>query len=117
MNKPAIALLTAAACACSAPAFAQAGLLRSLEVAALGAARDSDSGLGNAQGLRNVMIETPDEGGGGLRDGDRRHADDTEASEEAAPAAASRHEATTPGAATPKRPTYRWQSLVPGAIK
>ncbi len=116
MNKPAIALLTAAACACSAPAFAQAGLLRSLEVAALGAARDSDSGLGNAQGLRNVMIETPDEGGGGLHDGDRRRADDTAATDNDAPASTSRHE-TTPGAAAPKRPTYRWQSLVPGAIK
>ncbi len=119
MTKHAIVLLSAAACLGSAPAFAQEGLLRSVGVAAFAAARDSDSGLGNAQGLRNVMIESPDEGGGGmgLHGGERQGGSAADTADESAPATSARDETTTPGAATPKRPTYRWQSLVPGAIK
>lgn len=127
MSKSAIALVLVAAAACCAPVRAQEAPLRGIGLLALSAARDSDSGLGNAQGLRNVMIEAPDEGGGGeLHDargsgdvhpsgGRRNPAEKTQ--DELPPSTMPQADPTAPGTAVPKRPTYRWQSLVPGAIK
>lgn len=128
MSKSAIVLVLIAAATCCAPAYAQEAPLRGIGLLALSAARDSDSGLGNTQGLRNVMIEAPDEGGGGgLRDsrgsgdvlssssGRRNPAEKTQ--DELPSSPMPQADPTVPGAAVPKRPTYRWQSLVPGAIK
>jgi len=124
MSKPAIALVLIAAAACCASAHAQEVPLRGVGLLALSAARDSDSGLGNAQGLRNVMIEAPDEGGGGELRNVRGSGDvsagrggQAEKTRDDPPTAMPQADPTAPGVAVPKRPTYRWQSLVPGAIK
>ena len=78
---------------------------------------------GNVQNS-NKLVETVDSGGGGAP---------AQAASSARPGAAASadrginllrdvasgpdSDPSTPAAATPRRPTYRWQSLVPGAIK
>lgn len=126
MNKPVLALALVVGIACGATAFAQDAPLRGVGLLALNAAGDSDSGLGNTQGrsIRNVMVDVPDEGGGG--DAHRVRSDvDSAANRPGAPKtpdalpprAIQQGDPSTPSAITPKRPSYRWQSLVPGAIK
>lgn len=131
MRKPVLAVAFVAAMACWATAFAQDAPLRGVGLLALNASGDSDSsGLGSAspQSSRHVMVESPDEGGGG----DPRHlrgsgdvgagsnrAGATPKVPDALPPSAvpQASDPTSPAAAVPKRPNYRWQSLVPGAIK
>lgn len=128
MNKPVLALAFVVGTACWAGAFAQDAPLRGVGLLALNATGDSDGGLGNAQGrsIRNVMVDVPDEGGGseprGARDGGNVGAapirSNTEKTPDALPPGAIQQvDPAAPNVATPKRPSYRWQSLVPGAIK
>ena len=56
----------------------------------------------------NTLVDMADAGGGSIGSRALRGSD---GADRARPATA------RPAAATPKRPTYRWQSLVPGAIK
>lgn len=115
-----MACLAAFSCA---PAFAQNAPLRGVGLLALGA-NDAHS---------NTLVDMADAGGGSigsraLRGGDgadrarpapTRDAtvDDADVPDALPPAAIPAGDPTAPAAATPKRPTYRWQSLVPGAIK
>jgi hypothetical protein len=116
-------LLTAISASC---AFAQSAPVRGVGLLALNAS-DARGNAGNAAGSRTMQIEVPDSGGGGhvgtraLRGGgDSGSGHDDGAS---APASGSTPVAapiapgdpTTPTA--PKRTNYRWQALVPGAIK
>lgn len=98
-------------------AFAQSAPLRGVGLLALDA--------GESHGGHHALVALPDDDGGGtigpraLRGSDgpireRRTSSDAETMVPKAPA----FDAPSPPAAeTPKRPTYRWQSLVPGAIK
>jgi len=130
MKKPVVALMAVAAMLFGAAAWAQEAPLRGVGLLALNAS-DASSGLGNAQ-PRGALVETPDSGGGGATTRNGRGAGDigpaarlphvdepaTRAIPDALPPAVLPHgDPTTPAAATPKRPSYRWQSLVPGAIK
>ena len=127
MNKSVLALAFAAAAVCCANAFAQDAPLRGVGLLALNASSESDSsGLGGgSSGARNMMVDVPDEGGGSaprtLRGGgDTAPTRSAPAkSPDALPpnAIAPTGDPAGPTVATPKRPTYRWQSLVPGAIK
>lgn len=130
MNKPVLALAFVAASACCASAFAQDVPLRGVGLLALNAAGDSDSnGLGStgSSGSRGMMVDAPDEGGGGtprnLRGGGDVGAVPNRSAPSKSPdalppsAIAPTGDPAAPAVATPKRPTYRWQSLVPGAIK
>jgi hypothetical protein len=108
---------------CCAAASAQSAPLRGVGLLALGA---SEPGSG-------ALLDMADAGGGSigsraLRGGDgadralptpTREAatDDGDAPDALPPAAIPQGDPTVPAAPTPKRPTYRWQSLVPGAIK
>jgi len=118
-------LLSMACCAAffSASAVAQSAPLRGVGLLALGA---NEPGAGS-------LLDMADAGGGSvgaraLRGGDGadrarpgapRDEDDDEsgAPDALPPAAIPQGDPTVPAAPTPKRPTYRWQTLVPGAIK
>ncbi|HEY0232232.1 MAG TPA: hypothetical protein VGC55_13345 [Dokdonella sp.] len=130
MKKPVLALVALAAALFGAAASAQEAPLRGVGLLALNAS-DAPSGLGSAQ-PRGALVETPDSGGGGAATRNGRGAGDigpaaripraeeppARAMPDALPPAALPHgDPATPAAATPKRPSYRWQSLVPGAIK
>ena len=106
-----------------AVATAQSAPLRGVGLLALGANEPSP----------NALLDMADSGGGSvgaraLRGGDgadrarptlTREAagDKAEAPDALPPAAIPQGDPTVPAAPTPKQPTYRWQSLVPGAIK
>jgi hypothetical protein len=121
MTKRLIALAALLAAVPSAAALAATLPIGSMALLALGAAGD-----GGGVGSRSALVEVPDSGGGGSLgsrsadavDGGR---DDGSAQGTAVPDALPRSapagDPTQPAAATPRRPTYRWQSLVPGAIK
>ena len=77
-------------------------------------------------GAQNKLVESIDSGGGGggstaqtatsTAAGTSAHSDRTlDALHDAASGLGG--DPSAPAAATPRRPTYRWQSLVPGAIK
>ena len=99
-------------------AFAQSAPLRGVGLLALDA--------GEAHGTRHALVALPDDDGGGtigpraLRGSDgaiRERSVSSDAVDAMAPKAAAFDAPSPPAAETPKRPTYRWQSLVPGAIK
>ena len=111
----ALAVLVAAV-SCSA-AFAQEMSFRDVDRLAM---NTSEPGAGHS-----TLIEASDSGGGsrtasggdGMRPVGAR-ADEDDSAVDALPVKATApSEPTTPAAAVPKRPSYRWQSLVPGAIK
>lgn len=118
-------LLTMACCAAfhCATASAQGAPLRGVGLLALGASEPRSGSLfdmgdagGGSIGARALR------GGDGAdraRPGSTRDVDDADADAPDAlpPAAMPQGDPTVPAAPTPKRPTYRWQSLVPGAIK
>jgi hypothetical protein len=114
------AVLLAAASASGA--FAQSAPVRGVGLLALNAS-DSRGNAGAAAGSRTMQIEVPDSGGGGghvgaraLRGGDAGGVHDVGAAPSAPnPAPITAGDPTTPIA--PKRTNYRWQALVPGAIK
>jgi len=78
-----------------------------------------------AGGTPNKLVESVDSGGGGSTSGRAATSSAPAATTPAdhgvnvlrdiAPGADS--DPSAPAASTPRRPTYRWQSLVPGAIK
>jgi hypothetical protein len=130
MKKPVLAIVAIAALLSGAVAWAQEAPLRGVGLLALNAS-DAQSGLGNAQS-HGALVETPDSGGGGTTTRNGRGAGDIGPAarlpraaeppaqtvpDELPPAALAHGDPATPAAATPKRPSYRWQSLVPGAIK
>ncbi|MBO9661421.1 hypothetical protein [Dokdonella sp.] len=128
MNKSVLALAFVAAAACCVNAFAQDAPLRGVGLLALNASGDSDSsglGGGSSSGARGMMVDVPDEGGGSTPRNLRGGGDTAPnrsapvKSPDALPpnAIAPTGDPAAPIVATPKRPTYRWQSLVPGAIK
>lgn len=107
-----------------AAAFAQNIPLRGFGLLALNG--DSANGLGNPG--RSALVETPDGGGGSLGPHALRGADGGAVAPRPAAGAAAPDalppraigafdDPSQPAAPTPKRPSYRWQSLVPGAIK
>jgi hypothetical protein len=124
MKKTALFLIVLAAAAAATTAFAQSAPLRGAGLLAL---NTTESLAGNA----NTVVEASDSGGGGstgarsLRGSDApARTSPVEASSvtitlpDAAPSkSVTTGDPTDAAAATPKRPTYRWQSLVPGAIK
>ncbi len=124
MKKTLIILVALAAATATAAAWAQNAPLRGVGLLALNA---SEPGL-----PRNALVEVPDGSGGGsigaraLRGGDSaspsrdRYSsarDDAAAPDQLPPRSAPATDPAAPAAATPRRPSYRWQSLVPGAIK
>lgn len=102
-------------------AIAQSAPVRGVGLLALNAS-ESHSGP-SAAGSRTMQIELPDSGGGGhvgaraLRGGGDIGEVRVDAPSPSVPVAApvSPGDPTTPTA--PKRTNYRWQALVPGAIK
>ncbi len=104
-------------------ALAQSAPLRGVGLLALGASDTRPAASGSA------LVDVPDSGGGStgahaLRgaDGDAtaaRDCPDADANPvpDALPARSVPSGDPTAPVATPKRPSYRWQSLVPGAIK
>jgi hypothetical protein len=120
MNPTRLFLATASlACACAcANAAAQAGPARGATLLAMGA----------AESPANTVVERSDSGGGSgggagmraLRGGDVPPTDARLPAAkwvDALPADQADLDPAAPAAATPRRPSYRWQSLVPGAIK
>jgi hypothetical protein len=131
MKKPIIIMAAVVAAISSAAAFAQSAPVRGVGLLALNAS-ESRSGPGNAPGGHNALIEIPDGGGGGFGARAARGGDDTgpaaslsqaDSDSITVPDALPPKVVIAPGnpaapaAPTPKRPSYRWQSLVPGAIK
>lgn len=121
MNKPVIFVAAAVAALASSAACAQNAPLRGMGLLALEA---SDA----VPGTRRSLVESPDGGGGAIgaraqRGSDGASSGRATAREETTPDALppkpmlDAGDPTPPAAATPKRPSYRWQSLVPGAIK
>jgi hypothetical protein len=112
-------------------AMAQDAPLRGIGLLALNAS-DAQS-LGGAPGSRSAVLDAPDGGGGGggavTRNGrgsgdigggavySNRAAPSPQHVPDALPPALDHGDPATSVAPTPKRPSYRWQSLVPGAIK
>ena len=121
----AIAFAVLATAMSASGAFAQSAPVRGVGLLALNAS-DARSSTGGPSGARTTLIEVPDGGGGGLV-GARaiRGAGDSTARDTDAPAATESLHArtiapgdpTAPATMTPKRTNYRWQALVPGAIK
>lgn len=113
-----IALITGASCLSAVDASAQGMSMHGIAAAAFAA---TDCCVGAAQ---NRLVESTDCDGGGEMQLPADH-------DLAAPAVNPRQTTSArdadaqslggdpamPAAATPRRPTYRWQSLVPGAIK
>ncbi|MEO7323941.1 MAG: hypothetical protein ABIW82_03850 [Dokdonella sp.] len=124
----AIALAILVIATSTSGAFAQSAPVRGVGLLALNAS-DARSSAGGPSGARTTLIEVPDGGGGGLvgvratrGSGDGgRFARDTDApvAPDALPAKASiaPGDPTAPTTMAPKRTNYRWQALVPGAIK
>lgn len=121
--KATLIALAAAAALLTAPAiFAQEAPLRGVGLLALASAGDSrGGGIGS---VRDALVEVPDSGGGGMRDvrgGDGRSAtrapQPAAATPDALPPRPLQGDPAVSPVQTPKRPSYRWQSLVPGAIK
>lgn len=127
MKKPVIALAAFVAALSSFAVSAQNAPLRGVGLLALEA--NESHGLGALPGGRNTLVETPDSGGGSVGARAMRGGGDSAGgggtrlmrSEDAAVIDSQPVKAvgdpSPPAAATPKRPSYRWQSLVPGAIK
>ena len=126
MKRP-VLVLAALLASFAGVAMAQSAPLRGVGMLALNAA-DATS----VPGGRNSLVEIPDSGGGGAAvRGVRGGGDSATAARHAArestepmlpdalPSVGGTHagDPTVPISATPKKPTYRWQSLVPGAIK
>ena len=120
MNKTALFLVVLAGTTASASALAQSASLRGAGLLALNTTESRASG--------NTVVETIDSGGGStgaraLRGSDtspraRSEADILTTMPDPLPEKLiGNGDPAAPAAATPKRPTYRWQSLVPGAIK
>ena len=120
MNKTALLLLVLAGTTVSATALAQSASLRGAGLLALNTTESRASG--------NTVVETIDSGGGStgaraLRGGDisprvRGEAGGVASVPDPLPEKLiGNGDPAAPAAATPRRPTYRWQSLVPGAIK
>lgn len=133
MKKALSALAALLALTSAALSFAQDAPLRGVGLLALNAS-DSHSGLGNVSASSSNLIETPDGGGGGMvprsarggGDIDSANANATSIGEastapmvpDALPLAVTvKHGRPAVTAPAPKHPSYRWQSLVPGAIK
>lgn len=121
MNKSAIALI-----AVVLATFNVAALAQDMRGVGLLALNTDDSRGGLADPGRSSLIETPDSGGGSgaraLRGSDgapTARASEPADGADALPSKASApfDDPSQPAVPTPKRPTYRWQSLVPGAIK
>jgi len=121
MNRHAIAVLAATAALFASALPAQASSLRGLGLLAM---NDDARGLGDAG--RSSLVDLPDSGGGSMGPRAVRGADSVlPARSGGAPAASTAtgdgvetaFDPSAPAAQTPKRPSYRWQSLVPGAIK
>lgn len=123
MTKTALLVFLLGATACTQAAFAQSAPLRGAGLLAL----NSTESL--ATNPTAKALDMADSGGGStgaraLRGSDTNPRTAPPADVDA-PAAASGDfgkvvgagDPSQPAAATPKRPTYRWQSLVPGAIK
>lgn len=117
-------LLSIACCAAfaSSAVFAQSAPLRGVGLLALGASEprvkslvemtDVGGGSVGARAMRGA------DGGDHARPATTREREDEGATPDSLPPAALPiGDPTAPAAATPKRPTYRWQTLVPGAIK
>lgn len=128
MKKPVIALAAFVAALSSFAVSAQNAPLRGVGLLALEA--NESHGLGALPGGRNTLVETPDSGGGSVgaramrgggdsAGGGARlmRADDAGSIDSAPAKPVVGGDPSPPAAATPKRPSYRWQSLVPGAIK
>ena len=125
MKKSVIAFAVIVLALSCVTAFAQNVPLRGFGLLAM----NSDSANGLANPGRSALIETPDGGGGGsLGARALRGADGGAAAPRPAAGAAAADalppkaigafdDPSQPAAPTPKRPSYRWQSLVPGAIK
>jgi hypothetical protein len=124
MKKRFIILVALAAVMATAVASGQNAPLRGVGLLALNASEPGSA--------RSTLVEMPDgsDGGGSvgaraLRGGDNAmpsrsaygSAQDTVVPDELPPRNAPSTNPAAPAAATPKRPSYRWQSLVPGAIK
>jgi hypothetical protein len=119
MKKPVSALaVLVAAWSCTA-AFAQEAPLRGVGLLALNTSEPSS---------HSTLVEPSDGGGGtvgaralrggdGMRPGSGQADDDDGASADALPAKAGTPADPAPPVSAPRRPSYRWQSLVPGAIK
>jgi len=121
MNKPAILVAAFAAALTSSAVCAQNAPLRGMGLLALEA---SDA----VPSTRRALVEPPDGGGGAVGARAQRGSDGVPAGraavrDDSLPDALppkpilDAGDPTPPAAATPKRPSYRWQSLVPGAIK
>ena len=119
--KATLIALAALAAVLTVPAVsAQEAPLRGVGLLALASA-DSRGGISD---VRDALVETPDSGGGGMRDvrgsdghGTARASAPVGTTADALPPRVLRVDPAAPTVETPKRPTYRWQSLVPGAIK
>jgi hypothetical protein len=121
MNKTALFLVVLAGSTASASALAQSASLRGAGLLALNTTESRASG--------NTVVEMIDSGGGSTGARALRGSDAApQASRSAVDNGAQvpdplpeklidNGDPAAPAAATPKRPTYRWQSLVPGAIK
>lgn len=130
MKKPFILLAAFVVAICSIEASAQSAMVRSVGLLALNASQ-LRSGPASAAGGGRVLVEIPDGGGGGSSgshagrgSGDAATASQHEVADTVTtPDALPPKMIIAPGdpaasaAPTPKRPSYRWQTLVPGAIK
>ena len=118
MKKSICALAVLATALSASVAFAQSAPLRGVGLLALDAGESHGAG-----GAQHALVALPDDDGGGavgpraLRgsDGGMRSRGNPSSSADGMPPMLDNP--SPPAAATPKRPTYRWQSLVPGAIK
>lgn len=120
MKKPVSALaVLVAVWSCSA-AVAQEMPMRDVDLLAVNASEPGTS--------HSTLIDTTDSGGGasgaralrggdGMRPGSARGDDDDAPTDSAPVKAAPAGDGAAPATSAPKRPSYRWQSLVPGAIK
>jgi hypothetical protein len=120
MNKTALFLVVLLGTTASASALAQSVSLRGAGLLALNTTDARASG--------NTVVEMIDSGGGSTGARALRGSDISPRVRSEAEGVASvpdplpekligDGDPAAPAAATPKRPTYRWQSLVPGAIK
>jgi hypothetical protein len=125
MKTIAIALAVLAAATSASGAFAQSAPVRGVGLLALNAS-DARGSAGDAPGRGQALIEVDDGGGGGLTGARaaRGGGDGGKSSREAAvpdalPAKTpiAPGDPTAPAAMAPKHANYRWQALVPGAIK
>ncbi len=118
-------LACAALVVASGAAFAQSAPLRGFGLLALESS-SSPRNFGGAGSAGHAMLETPDDSGGptrahAVRGGDigppvQRDADAGMNPDAIPPHAMVPIDPALP-ATTPKHPSYRWQALVPGALK